>query len=188
MKHQISMSAFSWRKAIFAIGFIGWSAAMFLVGGISSDFGISRSQAAMVTPLIRLDHDRLSGNNLGEFTAYEPEFGDLMARGHEYFYSEDGNFGLGVWESKPGETTYTDLEYDELMYVLDGAIVMTDEHGNSERYAAGEGVVLPKGFTGTLGVPDGGVRKIWVTYMGGKKKQAFAPSDSGFAELHAIQP
>jgi uncharacterized cupin superfamily protein len=111
----------------------------------------------------------LSGNNLGEFAPYEPESGNLMARGHEYFYSTDGNFGLGVWESKPGETTYTDLEYDELMYVLDGAIVMTDEQGNSETYAAGEGVVLPKGYSGTLAVPEGGVRKIWVTYMGGKK-------------------
>ena len=142
---------------------------MVLVGSISPEFGLSQSQAATANSLVRLDHDRLSGNNLGEFTPYEPDFGDLMARGHEYFYSDDGNFGIGVWESKPGETTYTDLEYDELMYVLDGAIVMTDEHGNSETYASGEGVVLPKGYTGTLGVPDGGVRKIWVTYMGGKK-------------------
>jgi uncharacterized cupin superfamily protein len=55
------------------------------------------------------------------------------------------------------------------MYVLDGEIVMTDEQGNSERYASGEGVVLPKGYTGTLAVPEGGVRKIWVAYMGGKK-------------------
>ena len=121
MKHQNTRSAFSWRTAILATGFVGWSAAMVLVGSISPEFGISQSQAATASSLVRLDRDRLSGNNLGEFTPYEPEFGDLMARGHEYFYSEDGNFGIGVWESKPGMTTYTDLEYDELMYVLDGA-------------------------------------------------------------------
>jgi uncharacterized cupin superfamily protein len=169
MKHLNTVPTFNWRTTISAIGFIVWSAAMVLVGSISPDFGISQSQAATPESLVRLDRDRLSGNNLGEFAPYEPEFGDLMARGHEYFYSEDGNFGIGVWESKPGETTYTDLEYDELMYVLDGAIVMTDEQGNSETYASGEGVVLPKGYTGTLAVPEGGVRKIWVTYMGGKK-------------------
>ena len=28
-----------------------------------------------------------------------------------------------------------------MMYVLDSAIVMTDEHGNSERQTSGEGVV-----------------------------------------------
>jgi uncharacterized cupin superfamily protein len=65
--------------------------------------------------------------------------------------------------------TYTDLEYDELMYVLDGTIVLTDVQGNMETYDSGEGVLLPKGWTGTFAVPEGGVRKIWVTYMGGKK-------------------
>ena len=83
--------------------------------------------------------------------------------------SEDGNFGIGVWESKPGKMTYTDLEYDELMYVLDGTIILTDEHGKTETYGPGEGLVLPKGWSGTFAVPEGGVRKIWVSYMGGKK-------------------
>ena len=169
MKQPNTKPNFGGRAAISVIGFIGWSAVMFLIGSVSPDFGLSKSQAATPGSLVRLDRDRLSGNNLGEFSPYEPEFGDLMARGHEYFYSEDGNFGIGVWESKPGETTYTDLEYDELMYVLDGGLVMTDQQGNTEKYGPGEGVVLPKGWTGTLAVPEGGVRKIWVTYMGGKK-------------------
>jgi len=169
MKHLKTVPNFSWRMVITVIGLIGWSAAMVLVGSISPEFGLSQSQAATASSLVRLDRDRLSGNNLGEFTPYEPEFGNLMAHGYEYYYSEDGNFGIGVWESKPGETTYTDLEYDELMYVLDGGLVMTDEHGNTERFGPGEGLVLPRGWTGTLAVPEGGVRKIWVTYMGGKK-------------------
>jgi hypothetical protein len=96
MKHQNTMPTFSWRIAILAVGFVGWSAAMVLVGSMSPEFGISQSQAATANSLVRLDRDRLSGNNLGEFSPYEPEFGDLIARGHEYFYSEDGNFGLGV--------------------------------------------------------------------------------------------
>ena len=142
---------------------------MILVGSLSADLGLARLEAATSSSLVRLDSARLAGNNLGEYEPYEPEAGNLMARGHEFYYSEDGNFGLGVWESKPGETTYTDLGYDELMYVLEGAIVMTDEQGNEERIGPGEGLVLPTGFSGTLAVPDGGVRKIWVTYMGGKK-------------------
>ena len=151
------------------IGFIGWSAAMVLIGSTGPEFGFSQSQAATNSSFVRLDSERLSGNNLGEYAPYEPEFGNLIARNMTIFNSEDGNLGIGVWESKPGETTYTDLEYDELMYVLDGGLVMTDEHGNTSRYGAGQGLVLPKGWAGTLAVPDGGVRKIWVTYMGGKK-------------------
>jgi len=149
--------------------FVAWSAAMITLGSSMPEFGFSQSQAATQPSLVRLDGDRLGGNNLGEFVPYEPDSGDLMARGHEYFYSEDGNMGIGVWESKPGEMTYVDLAYDELMYVLDGGLVLTDTEGNTEIYGPGEGVVLPKGWSGTLGVPEDGLRKIWVAYMGGKK-------------------
>ena len=170
MKYRETHSIFRWRRAVSAVGFVAWSAAMILVGNLSTEIGFSRLQAASAGSLVRLDNDRLAGNNLGEYSPYDPEAGDLMARGHEFYYSEDGNFGLGVWESKPGKTTYNDLGYDELMYVLEGAIVMTDADGNVEKIGPGEGLVLPMGFSGTLAVPDGGVRKIWATYMGGKKK------------------
>ena len=169
MKYQDTMRKFGWRRMISVIGFVGWSAAMVLVGSLSSEIGISESRAAASKQLVRLDSDRLAGNNIGDFSPYHPEAGNLVARGHEYFYSEDGNMGIGVWESKPGEMTYTDLAYDELMYVLDGSIIMTDEDGHVETFSPGQGLVLPKGWTGTLGIGDGGVRKIWVTYMGGKK-------------------
>jgi uncharacterized cupin superfamily protein len=157
-------------KNIFtASGILAWSMIMLVVGNGAPEFGILPIQAATPDLVVRLDRNRLSGINLGKFEAYEPEQGDLVARGHEYFYSTDEKFGIGVWESKPGKMTYNDLEYDELMYVLDGKIILTDEHGNSSSYGVGEGLVLPKGWTGTFTVPEGGVRKIWVSYMGGKK-------------------
>ena len=166
---QTSMFHAKGRTIVTAMVIIAWSSLMFLLGSLAPEFGISQSQAATQNPVVRLDLERLGGNNLGEFEPYEPEFGDLLARGHEYFYSEDGNFGIGVWESKPGKMTMTDLEYDELMYVLDGSIVLIDEDGASQTYGPGEGLVLAQGYTGTLVVPEGGVRKIWVSHMGGKK-------------------
>lgn len=149
--------------------FIAWGAAMFVLGAVSPDLGITASNAADSPNLVRLDRHRLEGNDLGEYEPYEPDAGNLMARGHDYYYSGDEQFGLGVWESKPGEMTYVDLEYDELMVILDGSLVMTDTSGHAETFTVGEGVLLPQGWNGTLGVPEGGVRKIWVTYMGGKK-------------------
>ena len=157
------------RTFIVGVGFFAWSFAMLLAGSLVHEFGFSQVQASTTLPIVRLDRERLAGMNLGEYEPYEPELGDLVARGFEYFYSEDGNMGIGVWESKPGEMTYTDLEYDELMYVLDGTIVMTNEQGMVETFGAGEGLVLPKGWSGTLAVPEGGVRKIWVSYMAGEK-------------------
>ena len=167
------------------IGFIVWSTIMlvvghFLSGQIRGNADVSTSSDVIASVktatsepqnknIIRLDRERLSGNKLGEFAPYEPENGNLIARGYDYFYSLDGNFGIGVWESKPGEMTYVDLEYDELMVVLDGSLVMTNQQGKVETFAQGEGLVLPKGWSGTLAVPEGGVRKIWVSYMGGVK-------------------
>jgi uncharacterized protein len=157
-------------RNMFAVaGFLIWSAVMIGLGNKAPDFGVLQVQAATPDLVVRLDRDRLSGINLGKFEAYEPENGDLVARGHDYFYSPDENFGIGVWESKPGSMKYKDLEYDELMYVLEGTIVLTDDQGVTSSYGAGEGLVLPAGWTGTFTVPEGGVRKIWVSYMAGKK-------------------
>lgn len=182
MKTFSVLSKLRIRSTLGVIGFLGWSVLMLVVGSVPGNglsesamhiLGISKSQANSLQPadirIIRLDRERLGGKNLGEFSPYEPESGDLVARGHEYFYSEDERFGIGVWESKPGKMTYDELEYDELMVVLDGSLVMTDEHGTTEIFGPGEGLVLPKGWSGTLAVPEGGVRKIWVSYMGGKK-------------------
>ena len=119
--------------------------------------------------IVRIDSVRLGGNNLGVFKPYEPNRGDLIARGYDYFYSKDENLGIGVWESKPGEMVYDNLAYDEMMLVIDGQLVMTGQGGKPQVFNAGEGLVLPRGWSGTLTVPEGVVRKIWVSYMGGVK-------------------
>lgn len=162
------------KKSIAVFVFALWSILMISLGSLISDsrLGMSMAEANISdnsTALITLDKQNLLGKNLGEFSPYEPNSGDLIARGVDHFYSEDGNFGLGVWESKPGQMTYTDLEYDELMYVLEGRLIMTPVNGEAQIFDKGEAFVLPKGWSGTLAVPEMGVRKIWVAYMGGKK-------------------
>ena len=147
---------------------------MISLGSLITDSRLSISPANanvsdISTALITLDKENLRGKNLGEFAPYEPDSGNLIARGVDHFYSEDGNFGLGVWESKPGQMTYTDLEYDELMYVLEGSLIMTPVEGEAQIFEKDEAFVLPKGWSGTLAVPAMGVRKIWEAYMGGKK-------------------
>ncbi|NQY64497.1 MAG: DUF861 domain-containing protein [Alteromonadaceae bacterium] len=184
MKALINVLLHQGKVKLSPIKFVAWSVIMIIFGsfaGKQMDIDIGQQTlfkpvyaatlAEEVEQIIRLDRDRLSGKNLGEYSPYEPESGDLIARGYDYFYSKDENFGIGVWESKPGKIVYTDLEYDELMFVLQGSMVMTNEQGKVETVSAGEGVVLPKGWSGTLEVSEEGVRKIWVSYMGGKKGQ-----------------
>ena len=169
MKRMTATSRLAWPTALGAALFVVWSGAMVMVGTVLSEVGLTRSHAAASKSLVRLDGDRLGGNNLGEFEPYEPENGNLIARGHTFFISADENFSLGVWETKPGELSIPEpyLE-DELMYVLDGKIVLIDDQGNREECVAGEGVVLLRGWTGTFPVPEG-ARKVWVSCEGGKR-------------------
>ncbi len=171
------------KRPIRTLATIGvWSMMMIAVGIFAGNIMMEQSipaigftkinaapQSTASQQIIRLDRERLGGKNLGKFEPYEPEFGNLIARGYDYFYSKDENFGIGVWESKPGKITYKNLEYDELMYVLEGSMILTDEQGKAETFGPGEGLVLPTGWSGTLAVPEGGVRKIWVSYMAGVK-------------------
>jgi len=53
-------------------------------------------------------------------------------------------------------------------YVRDGKIVRIDDQGNREEYVAGEGLVLPRGWTGALSVPEG-ARQVWASSEEGKR-------------------
>ncbi len=154
-----------WPRAGGMILFVVWSVAMVFIGTILSDFEFTKSHAAEANGLVRLDRERLGGEKLGKFEPYQPEHSNIDARGHSFFTSADGQFGLGVWEAKPGTLDIPEpYPVDELMYVLSGRIVLTDAQGHQEEYVAGEGVVLPKGWSGTFEVPEG-ARKIWVSYQ-----------------------
>ena len=149
----------------------GWSGKFIIPeGGVRKVYNVymNDSEATGDKPLT-LAKDKLDSSTMGEFEPYEPEIGNLIARTNEYFYSQDESFGLGTWESKPGAQTYTNLGYDELMFIMEGKITMTDANGTTQTFGPGEGLVLPKGYNGTLTVEEGGVRKIWTSYMGGPK-------------------
>ena len=149
-----------------------WSLFMLALGAnVESDLVVNKSFATgeQSPELVPLDSLQLAGENLGEFSPYLPDRGDLIARGQDFYYSEDENLGIGVWESKPGSMTYEDLQYDELMLVLDGQLIMTAAGGEPQYFNKGEGFILPVGWSGTLAVGEDGVRKIWVSYMGSIK-------------------
>ena len=138
---------------------------MVIIGSALSELRFAESHAAEPASLVRLDRERLGGGNLGSYEPYEPEHINIVARGHTFFTRADGQFSLGVWEAKPGTLKVPEpYTIHELVYVLDGKIVLTDAQGNREEYGPGEGVVLPKGWSGTFAIPEG-LRNIWVSYQ-----------------------
>ena len=67
--------------------------------------------------------------------------GEVLFRGEELIAEvyEDDAYNMTVAEPFP---------HDEYIYVLSGELILTDTAGVERTYAAGDSLVIPKGFTG----------------------------------------
>ena len=86
----------------------------------------------------------------------------LKTKEEQTFNNADESFSMGIWESTQANIP-SDWPYDEFMYVIQGQILMTDEHGNTYEINPGEGIIVPTGWKGNFSVPEG-VSKIWAIY------------------------
>lgn len=98
---------------------------------------------------------------------YSPEPETLVAGNPEqslrnHYSSPCEKFSAGVWESAVGQwqVDYTEHEYIE---ILQGVLVLRDEEGNAKTVSAGDRLVVPAGFKGTLEVLEP-VRKVYVVF------------------------
>lgn len=82
-----------------------------------------------------------------------PVEGAQNPRAYTAFTSSDGKFTANVWECDPGTLEIKDLAIDEAIFIIDGEVHLTDKAGKTTIFRAGEGYVIPKGFTGTMYMP-----------------------------------
>lgn len=68
---------------------------------------------------------------------------------------------VGCWACTPGSFLVEDLPRTESFLVLDGTFFLSTPDGHAQRCAAGDTVVLPKGWTGYWDVIET-VKKLWV--------------------------
>lgn len=70
----------------------------------------------------------------------------------------------GVWECTPGSWTVEDRPDTESFYVVAGQAVITDdETGEAKEIAAGDFVVLPRGWSGRWDIVET-LRKVYVSF------------------------
>lgn len=74
-------------------------------------------------------------------------------RAYTAYTDPSGVFTVGVWACDAGTLAITDLAIDEACYLIKGEVIITDPHGNSERFVAGEAFLLQRGFVGTWHMP-----------------------------------
>jgi len=77
-------------------------------------------------------------------------------------------FFAGIWHSSVGAKTVNYTE-EEVCYILEGRVRLTDEAGNAKGFGAGSMFVLPAGFKGTWETIEP-IKKIYVIWQAKSQK------------------
>ena len=83
-------------------------------------------------------------------------------RGHLFFTNAAGNVNAGVWECTPCTERVSDYPYDQVCFVLDGSLTITDQSGHAETFTQGDAFTILRGFNG-LWRMTGNYKNFFVT-------------------------
>ncbi len=81
------------------------------------------------------------------------------------FRSADGSFATGMWRRDPEEGNMALDDYDEIAYILEGDVEITETDGTVHRVGPGDILVTPKGSK-AVWRSRSPVRKFWAIYRG----------------------
>ena len=70
--------------------------------------------------------------------------GNPVAKGRFMWQSDDKRLGNGVWSCERGSFNWN-YTWDETIYFIEGAAIITDQDGNSDTYRAGDFFFVPAG-------------------------------------------
>lgn len=79
------------------------------------------------------------------------------------FTSDDSRILSGVWEAEPGLSRWEFLERGEVIHVLEGRMVVTEDGGEPVTLEAGTAGFFPIGWQGTWEIQDR-IRKFFVIF------------------------
>ncbi len=79
------------------------------------------------------------------------------------FTSDDARILSGVWEAEPGLSRWEFTERGEVIYVLEGRMVVTEDDGEAVTLEAGSAAVFPIGWRGTWEIQER-IRKFFVIF------------------------
>ena len=86
-------------------------------------------------------------------TSDTPIDGATTPLAHTAYTDPSGVFTAGVWACDAGTLRIDDLAMDEACYLIEGEVIISDSHGNTERFVAGEAFLLHRAFVGTWHMP-----------------------------------
>ncbi|WP_033338759.1 cupin domain-containing protein [Catenuloplanes japonicus] len=109
-----------------------------------------------------LDATDLAEKLLGPPSA-APLGGDITVRSRVDFATDDRRLISGVWESEPGTSRWEFLTRGEIIHVVAGRMVVTEDGGEPVELTAGATAYFPIGWEGEWTVTER-LRKVYVVY------------------------
>ena len=126
---------------------------------------ISVSAMADVSHPAKLSQEALEGAAFDDPSTTITEVGGENTPDFTSLRSSDGKFASGMYKAGPQIFDITEpYGVDEFMFFLEGSVTLTSADGSVTTVNAGEGVTIPKEWTGLWATT--GYRKIWVIYSG----------------------
>ena len=96
----------------------------------------------------KLDPQKLAGHGLEELPPWPTEAVLEGESKHRRFVFFRGDIVVEVYEAVPAKFQIV-APYDEFIHILEGDLELVGEDGETHQYAAGDWVMLPKGWKGT---------------------------------------
>lgn len=95
-----------------------------------------------------LDPEKLAGHGLETLPPWPPEAVLEGESRHRRFVFFRGDIVVEVYEAVPAKFQIV-APYDEFIHILEGELELVSEAGSTSQYAAGDWLLLPKGWKGT---------------------------------------
>ena len=106
--------------------------------------------------ITRIERDGENGSGLAS-VPHDPTDTPIDGASHPKAYigysDSTGQFTAGVWACDAGTLEVNNLPFDELCFVIDGEVEVTDDQGVSLTFNEGDAFLLHRGFTGTWRMP-----------------------------------
>ncbi|MBU8867787.1 cupin domain-containing protein [Paenarthrobacter aromaticivorans] len=107
--------------------------------------------------------DSIPSSGLLEPPAATPLSGKIETWTYELFAQANRGSSVGFWKAEVGRSHWTFEDYNEVIYVLAGRLVVTQEGGESVRLGPGDVAVFPVGWKGEWDVQEE-LKKFYVVY------------------------
>lgn len=107
--------------------------------------------------------DNVPSSGLLEPPVATPLSGEIETWTNELFSQTEQGSSVGFWKAEVGRSHWTFEDYNEVIYVLAGRLVVTQEGSESLQLGPGDVAVFPVGWKGEWDIQEE-LKKFYVVY------------------------